>query len=241
MGIGHIFPCETHHHEDQANNGEDSSSTQVEPSSTQVEPMSTQEEPITQEETHTQEQTSSPQANEQDQNGEQNVTTSQDQAQEDDHDQRPSQAEFTDHEGIVRQVKAATKSSGIMVDRILGNISKGVLTRRELAKQMALLCMFSEFHVFVSSFESLKVHEALQDPDWVISMQEELECFTRNKVWSLVERPRNHRINVIGTKWVFKNKQDKNGLVIRNKARLMAQGFAQIENMDYEDTFAPVA
>jgi hypothetical protein len=136
MGIGHILPCETHHHEDQANNGEDSSSTQVEPSSTQVEPsstqvepMSTQEEPITQEEMHTQEQTSSPQANEQDQDGEQNVTTSQDQAQEDDHDQRSSQVEFIDHEGIVCQVKATTKSSDIMVDRILGNISKGVLTR----------------------------------------------------------------------------------------------------------------
>jgi hypothetical protein len=56
-----------------------------------------------------------------------------------------------------------------------------------------------------------------------------------------VERPRNHRINVIGTKWVFKNKQDENGLVIRNKARLVAQGFAQIEGMDYEDTFALVA
>jgi hypothetical protein len=93
----------------------------------------------------------------------------------------------------------------------------------------------------VSSFEPLKVHEALVDPDWVIAMQEELECFTRNEVWSLVERPKDHRINVIGTKWVFKNKQDENGIVIRNKARLVAQGFAQIEGMDFEDTFAPVA
>ncbi|KAK1627536.1 hypothetical protein QYE76_001851 [Lolium multiflorum] len=50
-------------------------------------------------------------------------------------------------------------------------------------------------------------------------MQEELECFTRNEVWSLVERPKDHRINVIGTKWVFKNKQDEDGIVIRNKAR----------------------
>ncbi|KAK1631554.1 hypothetical protein QYE76_005869 [Lolium multiflorum] len=64
-----------------------------------------------------------------------------------------------------------------------------------------------------------KVHEALVDPDWVIAMQEELECFTRNEVWSLVERPKDRRINVIGTKWVFKNKQDENGIVIRNKAR----------------------
>jgi hypothetical protein len=46
---------------------------------------------------------------------------------------------------------------------------------------------------------------------------------------------------VIGTKWVFKNKQDENGVVTRNKARLVAQGFAQIKGMDYEDTFAPIA
>ncbi|KAK1698143.1 hypothetical protein QYE76_014840 [Lolium multiflorum] len=54
-------------------------------------------------------------------------------------------------------------------------------------------------------------------------------------------RPKDRRINVIGTKWVFKNKQDENGIVTRNKARLVAQGFAQIEGMDFEDTFAPVA
>jgi hypothetical protein len=46
---------------------------------------------------------------------------------------------------------------------------------------------------------------------------------------------------VIGTKWVFKNKQEENGVVTHNKARLVAQGFAQIEGMDYEDTFAPIA
>ncbi|KAK1609179.1 hypothetical protein QYE76_032852 [Lolium multiflorum] len=85
------------------------------------------------------------------------------------------------------------------------------------------------------NFEPLKVHEALVDPDWVIAMQEELECFTRNEVWSLVERPKDHRINVIGTKWVFKNKQDENGIVIRNKARLVAQGFAQIEGGSSDD------
>ncbi|KAK1611079.1 hypothetical protein QYE76_034752 [Lolium multiflorum] len=54
-------------------------------------------------------------------------------------------------------------------------------------------------------------------------------------------RPKDHRINVIGTKWVFQNKQDENGIVIRNKARLVAQGFAQIEGMDFVDTFASVA
>ena len=47
--------------------------------------------------------------------------------------------------------------------------------------------------------------------------------------------------NVIGTKWVFHNKQDENGVVTRNKARLVAQGFTQVEGLDFEETYAPVA
>ena len=69
-------------------------------------------------------------------------------------------------------------------------------------------------------------------------MQEELNNFTRNEVWSLVERPKQ---NVIGTKWVFRNKQDEHGVVTRNKARLVAQGFTQIESLDFGETYAPVA
>jgi hypothetical protein len=69
-------------------------------------------------------------------------------------------------------------------------------------------------------------------------MQEELNNFTRNEVWELVDRPRQ---NVIGTKWVFQNKQDKHGVITRNKARLVAQGFTQIEGLDFGETYAPVA
>ncbi|WVZ51745.1 hypothetical protein U9M48_002858 [Paspalum notatum var. saurae] len=70
-------------------------------------------------------------------------------------------------------------------------------------------------------------------------MHEELENFERNHVWDLVEPPPNCR--PIGTKWVFKNKQGEDGMVVRNKARLVAQGFCQKEGIDYEETFAPVA
>ena len=66
------------------------------------------------------------------------------------------------------------------------------------------------------------MEEALDDPDWMIAMQEELNNFTRNEVWSLVERTNQ---NVFGTKWVFRNKQDEHGVVTRNKARLVAQEF----------------
>ncbi|WVZ84459.1 hypothetical protein U9M48_031489 [Paspalum notatum var. saurae] len=70
-------------------------------------------------------------------------------------------------------------------------------------------------------------------------MHEELENFERNHVWDLVEPPPNCR--PIGTKWVFKNKQGEDGMVVMNKARLEAQGFCQKEGIDYEETFAPVA
>ncbi|WVZ48731.1 LOW QUALITY PROTEIN: hypothetical protein U9M48_000150 [Paspalum notatum var. saurae] len=68
-------------------------------------------------------------------------------------------------------------------------------------------------------------------------MHEELENFERNHVWDLVEPPPNCR--PIGTKWVFKNKQGEDGMVVRNKARL--PGVSSKEGIDYEETFAPVA
>ena len=73
-----------------------------------------------------------------------------------------------------------------------------------------------------------------------MAMHEELNNFERNQVWDLVPRPTEEH-NVIGTKWIFKNKQDTNGIVIRNKARLVAQGYSQVEGIDYGETFAPVA
>jgi hypothetical protein len=48
-------------------------------------------------------------------------------------------------------------------------------------------------------------------------------------------------VNVIGTKWGFKNKQGEDGEVVRNKARLVSQGFSQVEGLDFKETFAPVA
>ena len=78
--------------------------------------------------------------------------------------------------------------------------------------------------------EPLKVEKALEDEDSVIAMQEELNNFERNQVWTLVERP---KMNVVGTKWVFRNKQDEKGMVTRNKARLVAQVFTQVEGLDF--------
>jgi hypothetical protein len=117
------------------------------------------------------------------------------------------------------------------VDQILGDISKGVTTRSRLAN-------FCEHYSFVYSIESFRVEEALQDPDWVLAMQEELNYFKRNEVWSLVPHPKQ---NVVGTKWVFRNKQDEHRVVTRNMTRLVAKGYAQVAGLDFEETFAPVA
>ena len=70
-------------------------------------------------------------------------------------------------------------------------------------------------------------------------MHEELHQFVRNDVWELVLRP--NGVNVIGTKWIFKNKSDEHGTVVRNKSRLVAQGYTQVEGIDFDETFALVA
>ena len=70
-------------------------------------------------------------------------------------------------------------------------------------------------------------------------MQEELSQFKRNKVWTLVPRPTNYPI--IRTKWVFRNKMDELGNMVRNKARLVAQGYNQEKGIDFDETFTLVA
>jgi hypothetical protein len=95
-----------------------------------------------------------------------------------------------------------------LVNSILGDIHKGVTTRSRVAH-------FYEHYSFVSSIEPYRVEDALRDSDWVLAMQEELNNFTRNEVCHLVPHPNQ---NVVGTKWVFRNKQDEHGVVTRNKA-----------------------
>ena len=70
-------------------------------------------------------------------------------------------------------------------------------------------------------------------------MHQELHQFVRNDVWELVPRPKD--THVIGTKWIFKSKIDKDGEVVWNKSRLVAQGYTQVEGIDFDESFAPVA
>ncbi|GJV92915.1 putative ribonuclease H-like domain-containing protein, partial [Tanacetum coccineum] len=87
--------------------------------------------------------------------------------------------------------------------------------------------------------EPKKVIQVLQDPSWIEAVQEELLQFKLQQVWTLMDLP--HGKRAIGTKWVYMNKKDERGIVIRNKVRLVAQGYTQEEGIDYDEVFAPVA
>ncbi|GJV35540.1 retrovirus-related pol polyprotein from transposon TNT 1-94 [Tanacetum coccineum] len=97
----------------------------------------------------------------------------------------------------------------------------------------------SKNHPLEQVIEHKNVNEALGDESWVVAMQEELNQFIANDVWDIVPLPKDH--TVIGTKWVYRNKLDENGIVSRNKARLVAQGYNQQGGIDYDETYAPVA
>ncbi|KAI3669130.1 hypothetical protein L6452_40354 [Arctium lappa] len=114
---------------------------------------------------------------------------------------------------------------------VIGDVQAGVTTRSASAN----FCIFSSF---LSSLEPKKASEALRDPFWISAMQDELLQFEGNKVWRLIPPPKGK--TVIGTKWVFKNKKDEAGVVVRNKARLVVKGYCQ-QGIDYDETFAPIA
>ncbi|GJR45475.1 putative ribonuclease H-like domain-containing protein [Tanacetum coccineum] len=105
-------------------------------------------------------------------------------------------------------------------DQVIGSLKTPVQTRH--------MTKITEEHV-----------QALKDPSWVEAMQDELLQFKLLKVWTLVDLPRDKW--AIGTKWIFRNKKDERGIVVKNKARLVAQGHTQEEGIDYDEVFAPVA
>ena len=79
----------------------------------------------------------------------------------------------------------------------------------------------------------------MQDDNWVKAMQEEVDQYQKNDVWKLVKLPKGNK--VVGAKWVFRNKLDENGMVLRNKTRLVSKGYSPQEGIDYKETNAHVA
>nr|GEX73065.1 hypothetical protein [Tanacetum cinerariifolium] len=134
------------------------------------------------------------------------------------------------------------------VSQIIGDLSSAPLTRSmtQMVKDQGGLTQINNenFHTcmfacFFSQEEPKRVHQALKDPSWIEAMQEELFQFKMQKVWVLVDFPKGKR--VIGLKWVFRNKKDERGIVVRNKARLVAQRHTQEKDIDYEEVFSTVA
>ncbi|XP_073153243.1 uncharacterized protein [Henckelia pumila] len=105
---------------------------------------------------------------------------------------------------------------------VIGNPIKPLRTQGKMIKEFL-------HATFISQEEPKKIEDALADSCWIESMQEELNQFTRNSVWDLVPRP-SHQL-VIGTRWVFRNKLNEEGTVVRNKSRLVAQGYRQEEEL----------
>ncbi|GJV35225.1 putative ribonuclease H-like domain-containing protein [Tanacetum coccineum] len=139
-----------------------------------------------------------------------------------------------------------------LIDNVIGDVQSTVQTRRMLkptSEQGFLSDVYEQkthdtlntclYACFLSQIEPTSIAKALSDSSWVEAMQEELLQFKLQQVWILVDLPNGKK--AIRTKWVFRNKKDERGIVIRNKARLVAQGHRQEEGIDYEEVFAPVA
>ncbi|GJS70323.1 putative ribonuclease H-like domain-containing protein [Tanacetum coccineum] len=139
-----------------------------------------------------------------------------------------------------------------IIDIVIGDVQSTVQTRRMLkptSEQGFLSDVYDQktydtlntclYASFLSQIEPTSIAKALSDSSWVEAVQEELLQFKLQQVWILVDLPNGKKD--IGTKWVFRNKKDERGIVIRNKARLVAQGHRQEKGIDYEEVFAPVA
>ncbi|GKD05627.1 retrovirus-related pol polyprotein from transposon TNT 1-94 [Tanacetum coccineum] len=91
----------------------------------------------------------------------------------------------------------------------------------------------------IISQEPKKFTQAMIEPSWIDAMQEEIHEFERLKVWELVSCP--DKDMLIKLKWIYKVKTNEFGGVLKNKARLVAQGFRQEEGINFEESFAPVS
>ncbi|KAJ9542207.1 hypothetical protein OSB04_028713 [Centaurea solstitialis] len=123
--------------------------------------------------------------------------------------------------------------------QVIGDVASPMITRKKSREAGYVNTHSGMLSCFLSQNEPKKVLDAMKDPSWIEAMQEELLQFVLQHVWDLVDLSKGHR--VIGTKWIFRNKTDERGIVIKNKARLVAQGYTQEEGIDYDDVFAPVA
>ncbi|GKB89774.1 retrovirus-related pol polyprotein from transposon TNT 1-94 [Tanacetum coccineum] len=121
------------------------------------------------------------------------------------------------------------------LEQVKGEPSRPVLTRNQLRSD-GDMCMYA---LTVSTIKPKNVKEAMTNPAWIESMQEELLQFKRIDVWVLVP-PLDH-IKPLTLKWLFKNKHDEENTIIRNKTCVVVRGYHQEEGIDFEESFVLVA
>ncbi|GJZ06453.1 retrovirus-related pol polyprotein from transposon TNT 1-94 [Tanacetum coccineum] len=142
----------------------------------------------------------------------------------------PESSQSTQHHEHVRKW-----TDSHPIDNIIGNPSRPVSTRKQLATD-ALWCFYNSV---LSKVEPKNFQSAATEDCWFQAMQDEIHEFDRLDVWELVPPPDSAMI--IALKWIYKVKLDEYGDVLKNKARLVAKGFRQEEGLDFEESFAPVA
>jgi hypothetical protein len=150
--------------------------------------------------------------------------------------QGEDEEDMTEAEEQVQQVPPNTPSGRVQKnhpsDQIIGNIYARFETRRRIHS-------LEQTHLTLSSMiEPTCFEEANKDDFWNKAMDEELDQIEKNDTWELVPRPKDK--NVIDSKWVYRNKLNEDGQVTRNKSRLACKGYAQVEEIDFEETFSPV-
>ncbi|GKE31382.1 retrovirus-related pol polyprotein from transposon TNT 1-94, partial [Tanacetum coccineum] len=121
------------------------------------------------------------------------------------------------------------------IANVIGDPSRSISTRKQL-KTDTMWCYFDAFLTLV---EPKNFKQAMTKPSWIDAMQEEIHEFERLEVWELVSCP--DKVLLIKLKWIYKVKTDEFGRVLKNKARLVAQGFRQEEGIDFKESFASVA
>ncbi|GKB46740.1 retrovirus-related pol polyprotein from transposon TNT 1-94 [Tanacetum coccineum] len=121
------------------------------------------------------------------------------------------------------------------IANVIGDPSRSVSTRKQLQTDV----MWCYFDAFLTSVEPKNFKQAMIELSWIDAMQEEIYEFKRLQVWELVPCP--NKVMFIKLKWIYKVKTDEFGRVLKNKARLVAQGFRQEEGIDFQESFAPVA
>nr|GEX84858.1 hypothetical protein [Tanacetum cinerariifolium] len=140
------------------------------------------------------------------------------------HLDHPKDQILRDPKSVVQTRGMTKKSSG--AHALVSYIHKQIRTNHKDYKNCLFAC-------FLSKMEPKKLSQALNDESWVEAMQEELLQFSLQNVWRLVDLPYGKK--AIETKWVYRNKKDERGIVVRNKARLVAQGHRQEEGIDYDE------